>query len=153
MKRFSAIVLACLLCIMSGTVVRAEEFTENENQDINFKIEPVTEIVPYAKYLMNVQTTIIKENSSTVGIRADVYCSQVMSQINITFYLQKLSGSTWVTVATKNASASNVSWTNKRITASGLSAGTYRAKATARVVDKYGYAESGTSFTGGIKVG
>lgn len=158
MKKFTTIIMTCFMFMMSFNVVSAEEIDKKEQyelqiEDIESGEKVFSDIVPYAKYIMDVHTTITKKSSSSVGIRADVYCIEKVSKIDITFSLQKLSGSTWVTVATANASAANVASTAKSITASGLSGGTYRGKANVKVTDKYGYSETATSYTGGIKVG
>lgn len=158
MKKFIIIVMTCIVFMLSFTMVSAEEIDEKEQyelyvENVHLEDRGDMEIVPYAKYIMDVNTSITKKSSSSVGIRADVYCIEQVSKIEILFHLQKLSGSKWVTVGTQSASASNVAYTAKSVTATGLSAGTYRGLASVKVTDKYGYAETATTYSGGIKVG
>lgn len=151
MKKYLTIILACMLFFSSFTSVEAamESYDSDAEKEVHGSM---TEIVPYAKYIMNVQTTIIKKSSSSVGIRAEVYCSEKVSRIDITFYLQKKSGSSWVTVGTNNITVSDVASTTKSVTATGISSGVYRGRVTAKVTDRYGYSESATSTTGEIRV-
>lgn len=151
MKKYLTIILACMLSLSSFISVEAatDKYDLNTEDEL---LESTAEIMPYAKYIMNVQTTIIKKSSSSVGIRAEVYCSEKVSKIDIKFYLQKKSGSSWVTVGTNNITVSDVASTTKSITATGVSSGTYRARVTAKVTDRYGYSESATSTTGEIRV-
>ena len=157
MKKCIITILACVMFLTLSTSAKADMINSAEWYELKIDEEEITpllerDIVPYAKYIMNVHTTITKKSSSSVGIRADVYCSQTVSKIDITFYLQKKSGSSWVTVGTNKISVDNVSNTAKSVTATGVSSGTYRGKVMARVVDKYGYSESATSYTGGITI-
>ena len=101
---------------------------------------------------MNVITSIAKVSSSKVSMRAEVHCAAVMSKITITFYLQKLSGSTWKDVGSTTVYAYNTSSTAKSVTASGLSAGTYRTKATVVVTVSSGYSEAANGYSGSINL-
>lgn len=144
------------MCISGINVYAGDNDIEEQYQLIeeNFEVneEEVPNIIPYSQYLIDVQTTIAKISAGKVGIRAHVYCSSVVQDIKITFMLQKKSGSTWKTVATTTASASNVTDAARSVTASGVSSGTYRGKAIAMVTDKYGYSETLSSFSGSIQM-
>lgn len=156
MKKSLFLIGLCIMMCMSSVNVSAgekeeenyslaeEEFSVHENSPI--------EVAPYTQYLMDVQTTIARLEPGKVGIRAHVYCTTTMSNIDITFYLQKKSGSSWVTVGTGRATASNVSDVGKSVTTTAVSSGTYRGKAIAKVTDKYGYSESLSSFSGSITI-
>ena len=50
------------------------------------------------------------------------------------------------------SSVTNVNRTNRQVTVSGISSGTYRAKSVTRVTDQYGYAESITGYSGYITI-
>lgn len=102
---------------------------------------------------MNVLTSIIKQDSSKVGMRAEVHCAAVMSKITITFYLQKLSGSSWHNVGSTVVYAYNTSSTIKKVTASNLSSGTYRTKASVMVTASgSSYSETLTGYSGSINL-
>ena len=72
MKKYLTIILACMLFLSSFISVEAatDKYDLNTEDEL---LESTAEIMPYAKYIMNVQTTIIKKSSSSVGIRAEVY--------------------------------------------------------------------------------
>lgn len=156
MKKSLFLIGLCIMMCMSSVNVSAgekeeenyslveEEFSVHENSPI--------EVAPYTQYLMDVQTTIARLEPGKVGIRAHVYCTTTMSNIDITFYLQKKSGSSWATVGTGRATASNVSDVGKSVSTTGVSSGTYRGKVVAKVTDKYGYSESMSSFSGSITI-
>lgn len=129
-----------------------EEWYELVEEEFETPEEISPGIMPYTQYIMDVMTSLKKISSNKLGMRADVYCISKVQSITITFYLQKKSGSTWVNVASASASASNVSSTAKQMTCTGVSSGTYRAKTITRVVDKYGYAETLTGYSGSIKI-
>lgn len=155
-KKSITIILTFILLILQTAPIYAEdlEATEwyelvEENVELSSGNNP--DIMPYTLYIMNVITTMIKIDSGKVGMRADIYCSSVMSKITVTFKLQKLSGSTWTTVGSGVASATNTSSTYKSVTASGVKSGTYRAKAIVMVTDKYGYSETFTGYSGSLK--
>lgn len=156
MKKNIMLILMCIMICMStvnayagGSDLESYQLIE-ENFEIEKEDKPI--ITPYTKYLINVQTTIARLAPGKVGIRADVYCTTTMSNIDITFYLQKKSGSSWATVGTGRATASNVSDVGKSVTATNVSSGTYRGKVIAKVTDKYGYSESLSSFSGSITI-
>ena len=158
MRKSILLLLLCVILCLSGVSVYAGEQSEDmyhsveEEFDVQDKQESILDIAPYTKYLIDVQTTIAKLDAGKVGIRAHVYCNKVVKSVNIKFYLQKKSGSSWNTVATGSASASNVSDVAKSVSTTGVSSGTYRGKAVAVVTDQYGYSESLTSYTGSISI-
>lgn len=125
------------------------QMVEESYEDIN---QPTSEIEPYTMYLMNVHTYLSKLSSTKLGLRADVFCSATVKTIQITFYLQKLYGTTWKNVSSGVASASNTSTTVKQMTVSGLTSGTYRAKTVTMVVDSMGYAEAVTGYSGTLTI-
>lgn len=162
-KRFIAIIMTVIMLIMQTLPIYADdgngvntgsqdEWYELIEEDFEFEGADNPDINPYTLYLVNVATSIVKISSSKVGMRADVYCSAQVKTINIIFSLQKLSGSTWTTVGTATASASNVSSTYKSVTASNVAAGTYRTKATVKVTDSSGYSETLTGYSGSISL-
>lgn len=156
MKKNIMLILMCIMLCMSTVNAYAGDgdFENYQLIEDEFEIEDNTKpvITPYTKYLMNVQTTIARLEPGKVGIRAHVYCTTTMSNIDITFYLQKKSGSSWATVGTGRASATNVSDVGKSVSTTAVSSGTYRGKVIARVTDKYGYSESMTSYSGSITI-
>lgn len=155
MKKSLFLLGLCIMMCISSVSVSAGEKEENYfliEEEFGVHKSFVTDIVPYTQYLMDVQTTIARLSSGKVGIRADVYCTTVMKNIDITFYLQKKSGSSWATVGTGRATATNVSDVGRSVTVTGASSGTYRGKVVARVTDKYGYSESLSSYSGSITI-
>lgn len=156
-KKMMALILAFMMLFMQMVSVYAEESEETEWYDlVEEEVEMTGElndaITPYSLYLMNVITSIAKVNSSKVSMRAEVHCAAVMSKITITFYLQKLSGSTWKDVGSTTVYAYNTSSTTKSITASNLSSGTYRNKVSVKVTASNGYSETLTSYSGSINL-
>ncbi len=157
-KYFMMILTAVMLCTSTSTIHASEdsieEMYELKSEDFFVKENTLSneELVPYTRYIMNVQPTIKNFGGGKVGIHAAVYCTTAMRSINITYKLQKKSGSSWTTVATTTQSTSNVSSATKSVTASNVGAGTYRAYVTAMVTDSYGYSESLSSITGSITV-
>lgn len=156
-KKILAFVLAIITLFVQVTSVCAEETDTTEwyelvEEDFEMITESEQSITPYSLYLMSVITSIIKKDSDKVGMRAEVHCSAVMSKITITFYLQKLSGNAWNTVASKVVYAYNTSSTAKSVTASNLSSGTYRTKASVLVTTSNGYGETATGYSGSINL-
>ncbi len=156
MKKNIMLLLMCIMICMSTVNAYAGD-GDMENyqlieEDFAIENEDKPIITPYTRYLINVQTTIARLEPGKVGIRAHVYCTTTMSNIDITFYLQKKSGSSWVTVGTGRATASNVSDVGKSVSTTGVSSGTYRGKAIAKVTDNYGYSESLSSYSGSITI-
>lgn len=147
--------MLCIILILSTVPVSANENNYNEwyeltEEEFTGLENDSLECDNRTLYLVDVQTTIAKLGSGKIGILANVYCSDPVKTIKIDFVLQKKSGSSWKTVGTGTASDTNVATTAKSVTATGVAAGTYRAQATARVTDKYGYSEQLTSTTGSI---
>ena len=156
-KKILALILAMMMLFTQIVPVCAEETNSDEwyelvEEDFELTTEQGQSITPYSLYLMNVITSIAKVNSSKVSMRAEVHCADVMSKITITFYLQKLSGSTWKDVGTTTVYAYNTSSTAKSVTASNLSSGTYRTKATVVVTASSGYSESVNGYSGSISL-
>lgn len=158
-KKYISLIVVCVSLMLQIMPVYAEENSTVEwydmvEEDFDVIGENLDEgIMPYTRYIMNVATSMAKISSSKLGLRADVYCASTVQSITVTFYLQKKSGSTWVNVASGTSSSStNVSSAAKQMTVSGLSSGTYRAKAVAMVRDTYGYAETLTSYSGAISI-
>ncbi len=162
-KRFIAIIMTVIMLIMQALPIYADDGNETNTgsqnewyelieEDFEFQATNNPDINPYTLYLVNVTTSIVKISSNKVGMRADIYCSTNVKTINVIFSLQKLSGSAWATVGTATASASNVHSTYKSVTASGLSSGTYRAKATVKATDSSGYSETLTGYSGSINL-
>lgn len=157
-KRVLAFILAMMMLFAQVIFVNAEESGSNEwyelvEEDFEMVTEPSQALTPYTLYLMNVITSIVKLDSNKVGMRAEVHCSDTMSKIAITFYLQKLSGNAWNTVASKVVYAYNTSNIAKSVTASNLSSGTYRTKASVMVTaSNSSYSETATGYSGSINL-
>lgn len=156
-KKMMALILAFMMLFMQVVSVYAEESEGTEWYDLVEEEFEMTDelgesITPYSLYLMNIITSIAKVNSSKVSMRAEVHCAAVMSKITITFYLQKLSGSTWKDVGSTTVYAYNTSSTAKSVTASNLSSGTYRTKATVVVTASSGYSEAANGYSGSISL-
>ncbi len=156
-KKIIALVLSFIMLFMQMVSVHAEESETTEWYDLVEEEVEMTDgsgesITPYSLYLMNVITSIAKVNSSKVSMRAEVHCAAVMNKITITFYLQKLSGTTWKDVGSTTVYATNTSSTAKSVTASNLSSGTYRTKATVIVTASSGYSEAANGYSGSINL-
>ncbi|MGN0263383.1 MAG: hypothetical protein ACI4DX_03195 [Oliverpabstia sp.] len=156
-KKIISLLLICMIFIVQVLPVSAQEDSNDEwyemvEEDFEMVESSGTEISPYTLYIMDVVTSLVKLSSSKVGLRADVLCSSTMNTITVTFYLQKYTGSSWKNVSSGVTSSSNVAHAIKQMTASGLSSGTYRAKAVAMVRDSSGYAETFTGYSGSLKL-
>lgn len=154
LKRFFITFIITILSLAQISTVYAEENNEwYEMVEEDFEvIDDLPDILPYTMYIMNVQTALAKLESNKLGLRADVWCVSTVKTIKVTFYLQKLSGSTWKNVSSGVASASNVSATTKQMTVSGLTSGKYRAKTVTMVMDNNGYAETVTGYSGSLTI-
>ncbi|MGN0250859.1 MAG: hypothetical protein ACI4EH_05805 [Oliverpabstia sp.] len=160
MKKIKRCIVIFMVCIMSMAqalpIYAYDESIEwYEMVEENFEVvsEDSIEIEPYSLYIMDVMTTTKKLSSSKLGLRADIYCSAKMKSIDVTFYLQKSSGSSWVTISSGSAStATDVYSTVKQMTVSGLSSGTYRTKAVAFVRDYSGFGETFTGYSGSLTI-
>lgn len=156
-KKVVALVLAMMILFVQAVSVLAEETGTTEwyelvEEDFETVNEPEQTVSPYSLYLMNVITSIIKLDSNKVGMRAQVLCAAEMKKITITFYLQKLSGTSWNTVGSTTVYAYNTSSTVKSVTASNLSNGTYRTKASAKVTAPDGFSETLTCYSASINL-
>lgn len=156
-KRILVLVLTMVMLFaqvisVSAEVTDASEWYELVEEDFEMVTEPDPLISPYGLYLMGVITSIVKLDSNKVGMRAQVNCTNTMKKITITFYLQKLSGTSWHNVGSKVVYAYNASSTAKSVTASNLSSGTYRTKAAVMVTDSNNYSETATGFSGSINL-
>lgn len=156
-KKVLAFILTMMLLFTQVVSICAEETETTEwyeliEEDFEMVTEPDQVVSPYMLYLMGVITSIVQVDSNKVGMRAEVNCAAVMSKITITFKLQKLNGSSWSTVASKTVYAYNTSNTAKSVTASNLSSGTYRTKATVLVTAPNGYGETVTGYSGSIGI-
>lgn len=156
-KKILAFILAMMMLFVQVASVCAEETDTTEwyelvEEDFEMVTESEQPITPYSLYLMSVITSIVKKDSNKVGMRAEVHCSAVMSKITITFYLQKLSGTSWHNVGSTVVYAYNTSSTAKSVTASNLSSGTYRTKVSVMVTASNGYSESSNGYSGGINL-
>lgn len=156
-KKIVALILGMIMLFMQVVSVCAEETEQTEwyelvEENFEIDIEPDEQVSPYSLYLMNVLTSIVKLDSNKVGMRAEVLCSAVMKKIEVVFYLQKLSGTTWKNVGSTTVYAYNTSSTVKSVTASNLSNGTYRTKASALITASNGYTEFLTGYSGSINL-
>lgn len=155
-KKSVALIMLVSLMICQIVPVYAEDGNITEWYEmVEENYETVDEfdgILPYTLYIMNVQTSLKKISSSKLGLRADVYCTTAMKTIKVTFYLQKNTGSSWRDVSSGVASDSNVKWTAKQMTVSGLPSGTYRAKTVTMVMASNGYTETLTSYSGSLTI-
>lgn len=156
-KRIVAFILAMVMLFAQVESVSAEEIGTDEwyelvEEDFEMVIEPEQSVSPYSLYLMNIITSIVKVDSNKVGMRAEVLCSAVMSKITITFKLQKLSGTSWYDVGSTVVYAYNTSSTAKKVTASNLSSGTYRTKASVKITAPNGISETANGYSGSINL-
>lgn len=157
MKKYFSMLLVCLLCITTVLPVYATEDTGNEwfemtEEEFEISADDSEIVQPYSLYLVNVLTYIQKLSSNKIGIHAEIYCSESVKTISTTFYLQKNYNGVWKDVSSGTVSVSNTNRSSKSATVSGLTSGTYRAKAVARVTDKYGYSEMMTGYSGSIVI-
>lgn len=156
-KKIISILLVIMIMLMQVLPVSASEEDTDEwyelvEEEFEMPESIDQEISSYTLYIMDVITSLVKISSGKVGLRADVLCSATMKTITVTFYLQKYTGSSWKNVASATTSSSNVSHAIKQMTASGLTSGTYRAKAVAVAKDSSGYAETLTSYSGSLTI-
>lgn len=161
MKKYIGLFMACVMLMTSTLTVHAEPTDSQWHELIGKEVSTeggksaqgeMVDGVPYSLYIMNVYTILKNMGSGKLGIRAEVLCSDEVKKISVKFELQQKSGSSWVTVGTSTAAASDVDNTTKYIEAMNVPAGTYRARVTATVTDYIGYTESATSITGSLAV-
>ena len=156
MKKYLSILLSIMLLALSIPVYaeeNAEEsypmvFEEEGSEIDNLFLDEGSQIIPRSQYIMTVQTTAKYLGSNQVGIHVDVYCNTVVKSITTNFYLQKFTGSGWVSVSSGTTSVSNSNKLSKTGTVSGVPSGSYRAKSVTKVTDQYGYSETQTGYSG-----
>lgn len=157
MKKKLSILLTLILIFALTVPVAAEESRENDaewydlvEEDFELTEDTAGSVMPRTMYIGNVHTYITKISSGKVGMRADVYCSGTVAKIQTTLTLQKLIGNTWTNVGSGVVSTTDDYQMSKSVTASNVSAGTYRARAVTKVTAYSGYTESVTVYTGRI---
>ena len=112
MKKIIITLMTVMMLFAQITSVYADEnvdsieWYEMVEEDFEIVDESNENIMPYTAYIVDVITSTAKISSGKLGLRADVLCSSSMQSIRVTFYLQKKSGSSWVTVASKESSSS-----------------------------------------------
>lgn len=150
-KKYFAIILSVLVLIMQVAPIYAQENeaterceTAGEDSEINNELDE-----DLASYITTPICTIEKVNSSTIRIHVKCNFAKVVEKVSITLRIEKLSGSSWVTVKSLTSSESNVSSIDKNWTITGLSPGTYRAKVII-VITKNGTSETFTNQSGNI---
>ena len=160
MKKYIAILLSGILMLAQATIIFAAD-QENEQQQYQMVEEQDwvpdsslndIEISPYTLYLADVVTSIVKVSATQVSIRAQAICGEKVKSITVIYILQKWNGSKWVDVASKTATAYDVTGTSKSYTITGVSSGTYRTKASALVTGYTGYAETLTGYSASITI-
>lgn len=157
MKKYLSLLLSCLLFIVTIIPVNAEEIEQNEwfemkEEDFDLNISEEDFIQPYTLYLVDGAAYIADLGSKKVGMHVEVYCSEPVKTISTTFYLQKKYSGTWNNVSSGTVSVSNSTRMSKSVSVSGVTSGTYRAKAIIRVTDAYGYSESITRYSGNLVI-
>lgn len=150
-KKYLAIVLSVLVLIIQVAPVYAHENEvtgcyEPAGEDFENNNELDKDL---ALYITTPICTIEKANSSTIRIHLRCNLSKVVEKVSITLRVEKLSGSSWVTVRSLTSSESNVSSIDKNWTITGLSSGTYRAKISV-VITSNGTSETFTYQSGNI---
>lgn len=157
MKKKLSILLSLILLFALTVPVAAEEDKESGaewyeliEEEFELTEHSASSIMPRTLYLGNVYTYITKISSTKVGMRADVYCSDSVAKIQTILTLQKLVNGTWTSVGSKEVSTTDAYKMSKSVTASNVSAGTYRAKSVTKVTAYSGYSESLTVYTGSI---
>ena len=156
MKKYLSILLSIMLLALSIPVYaedNSEEsypmvFEEEGSEIDNLFLEENPLIMPRSQYIMTVQTQARYLGSNQVAIHVNVYCNSVVKSITTNFYLQKYTGSGWVSVSSGTTSVSNSNKLSKTGTVSGVPSGSYRAKSVTKVTDKYGYSETQTGYSG-----
>lgn len=154
-RKYLAIILSVLMLIIQVAPVYAKEdkatnsfkFIEEDSEiSYEFNEELVT---AGSDIITNPICSIEKINSTTIIIHVKCNFGKMVERVSITLQLQKLSGSSWVTVKSLTSSESNVSSIDKSWTISGLSPGTYRVKVTI-VITSNGTSKSFTNQSGSI---
>lgn len=157
MKRKLSILLSFVLLFALAVPAAAEENQKSDTEwyelvEEDFELTEDTGVstMPRTRYLVNVYTYITKISSGKVGMRADVYCSDTVAKIETTLTLQKLVNGKWTGVGSMVVSTTDDYQMSKSVTASNVSAGTYRAKSVTKVTAYTGYSETLTVYTGSI---
>ncbi|MGN0514381.1 MAG: hypothetical protein ACI4GD_08880 [Lachnospiraceae bacterium] len=156
-KKILSVVLICVFTFLLMVPAHAEnlneewyelEIVDNDTyfEDVDFG--PVVR----SRYISTIITRITQVSSDKVAMRVDVNCSTKMSKIEAVMKLQKRINGVWTNVGSVTVSASDVSSMSKTVTASGLSSGAYRTKATVKVTDYSGYSETSTGYSGSIVI-
>ena len=154
-KIFLPFLLLCCLVIGSlhvaadelvGTVIDGSVLTENS--------EAESTVYPYQRgsYLSNGTGKITIAGTGQVTITGSTSAYQTVDQIKVTLYLQRLEGSSWVTVATlgpKTKYNANYVSNSKTYT---VTRGYYYRVTGGHTVIKGSTSEALTSYTDGIKV-
>lgn len=156
MKKFIGILLAFVILSISIPVYADDTADENypmvfeeEGSEIDGLFTDQEQVImPRSKYISTVVTSAKYLGSNQVAIHVDVYCNSVVKSITTNFYLQKFTGSGWVSVSSGTTSVSNSNKLSKTGTVSGVPSGSYRAKSVTKVTDKYGYSETQTGYSG-----
>lgn len=156
-KRILSIILICVLTMMMMVPVYGEEINEEWYELEIVEDDTYFEDVDFgptvrSRYISTIITRITQVSSGKVAMRVDVNCSTKLKKIEAVINLQKKVNGVWTTVGSVNVSASDVSSMSKTVTASGLSSGTYRTKATVKVTDYSGYSETSTGYSGSIVI-
>lgn len=159
MKRKFSILLSLILLFTLTVPVAAEENKEYNaewyelvEEEFELTDDTASSAMPRTLYIGNVYTYITKLSSGKVGMRADVYCADTVAKIQTTLTLQKLIGTTWYNVGSAEVSTTDNYKMSKSVTASNVSAGTYRAKSVTKVTAYSGYSESLTVYTSSISI-
>lgn len=156
MKKYLSILMTVMLLALSIPVYAEENgeesypmiFEEEGSEIDNLFLNENPQIMPRSHYIMNVVTSAKYLGSNQVAIHVDAYCNSVVKSITTNFYLQKYTGSGWVSVSSGTTSVSNSNKLSKTGTVSGVPSGSYRAKSVTKVTDKYGYSETQTGYSG-----
>lgn len=156
-KKILSIILICVLTMMMMVPVYAEELNEEWYELEIVEDDTYFEDVDFgpavrSRYISTIITRITQVSSGKVAMRVDVNCSTKLKKIEVVLNLQKRINGVWTTVGSANVSASDVSSMSKTVTASGLSSGSYRTKATVKVTDYSGYSETSTGYSGSIVI-
>lgn len=156
MRKYLGILLSIMLLAISIPVYAEERIEESypmifeeEGSEIDSLFEEEEhQVMPKSQYISTVQTQARYLGSNQVAIHVNVYCNSVVKSMTTNFYLQKYTGSGWVSVSSGTTSVSNSNKLSKTGTVSGVPSGSYRAKSVTKVTDKYGYSETQTGYSG-----
>lgn len=156
-KKILSVVQICVVTFLLMVPVYAEdlngEWYELEIVDNDTYFEDV-DFGPAvrSRYISTIITRITQVSSGKVAMRVDVNCSTTLKKIEAVLNLQKRINGVWTNVGSASVSSADVSSMSKSATASGLSSGAYRTKATVKVTDYSGYSETSTGYSGSIVI-